>query len=295
MNRELKKMIDQTVDVVSSILNMPSLEKELGLKGNYPQIVSMEMALLPMCMIAMDNTISEDEAKALSYYFDMGCDYITMNEMAYSSSVYSEAQSPKVPAMLQILVAFDNSVNESDPGSRDIPYASILYLNTITEIAKETKSMLRTKDGRGVEFAIRYMMSMTDYIKSNLNKRDQNPKNDESTMDQKQKGMTLSQKNAIRSAKDYLDGHRGYSRTGLINQLSSEYGEAFPMEDAVFAIDYLEKSNQVDWDQQAAFSAETYLENRAYSRKGLYDQLISEYGEGFTPEQAEHGLKAVGY
>ena len=295
MNRELKNMIDQTVDVVSSILNMPSLEKELGLKGNYPRIVSMEMALLPMCMIAMDNTISEDEAKALSYYFDMECDYIAMNELAYSSSVYSEAKSPKVPAILQILVAFDNSVSESDIYSQDVSYTSILYLNTITEIAKETKSTLRTKDGKGVEFAIRYMMSMTDYIKSNLNKRDRNTKNDEFMMDQQQERMTLSQKNAIRSAKDYLDRHRGYSREGLINQLSSEYGEAFPTEDAVFAIEYLEKSNQVDWNQQAAFSAETYLENRAYSRKGLYDQLISEYGEGFTPEQAEYGLKKVGY
>ena len=30
-------------------------------------------------------------------------------------------------------------------------------------------------------------------------------------------------------------------------------------------------------------------------RKILYDQLTSEYGEQFTPEQAEYGLKYIGY
>jgi hypothetical protein len=45
-------------------------------------------------------------------------------------------------------------------------------------------------------------------------------------------------------------------------------------------------SLNVDWNEQAARSAESYLEYTAFSHAGLVDQL--EF-EGFTPEQAEHG------
>ena len=269
---------------------MPLLENELDIKGDCPQIVSIEMALLPICMIALDNTISEDEARTLSYYFGMETDYITLNKIAYSSSIYIEAKAPKAPAVLQILVAFDNGINEADFDNMDVSYTSILYLNTMTEIAKETKSMLRTADGKGVEFAIRYLVTMTEYIKENLNKRKQAPQENKSY-----EGMTLSQKNAIRCAGDYLDRGRGISKKGLIHQLSSEYGEAFPAEDVLFAIDYIETNNLVDWNKQAVLSAASYIECKGYSRKRLYDQLTSEYGGQFTPEQAEYGLKYVGY
>ena len=168
-------------------MNLPLFENELDLKGDYHQIVSIEMALLPMCMIAMDNTISEDEARALSYYFGMETDYISLNEIAYSSRVYSEAKVPKAPAVLRILVVFDNGVNEVDFNDMDVSYTSILYLNTMTEIAKETKSILRAANGKGVEFATRYLVTMTEYIKENLNKRKQAPQENKLY-----EGMTLS-------------------------------------------------------------------------------------------------------
>jgi len=50
-----------------------------------------------------------------------------------------------------------------------------------------------------------------------------------------------------------------------------------------------------DWNAEAVESAESYLEFTSFSRQGLFDQLTSEYGEGFTPDQANHALAAVGY
>lgn len=105
---------------------------------------------------------------------------------------------------------------------------------------------------------------------------------------------TLAQQNAIRSAESYL-GFTAFSRKGLIQQLTSEYGEGFDLADAEFAVAAIEASGGVDWNEQAAKSAQSYLELTSFSRQGLYEQLTSEYGEKFTPEQAEYALKAVGY
>lgn len=96
-------------------------------------------------------------------------------------------------------------------------------------------------------------------------------------------GMTGAQKNAVRSAKSYLD-YAAFSRQGLIEQLEFEdYSTA----DATFAVDYVSP----DWNEQAAKSAESYLEYSAFSRQGLIDQLIF---EGFTSEQARYGVDQSG-
>jgi hypothetical protein len=50
--------------------------------------------------------------------------------------------------------------------------------------------------------------------------------------------MTLAQENALRSAESYLE-FAGFSRQGLIDQLSSEYGDQFTVEQATFAADTL--------------------------------------------------------
>ncbi len=104
---------------------------------------------------------------------------------------------------------------------------------------------------------------------------------------------TLSQQNAYDSAASYL-GHSAFSRTGLVQQLSSEYGEAYPLSDAEFAVARLEREGGVDWNAEAAESAQSYLSHSSFSRQGLLDQLTSEHGEGFTPEQAEYGVSQTG-
>ena len=94
---------------------------------------------------------------------------------------------------------------------------------------------------------------------------------------------TVSQKNAVKSAKSYL-GYSAFSYTGLIKQL--EY-EKFSHADAVYGAD----NSGADWFEQAAKAAKAYMEYSAFSRGSLIEQL--KY-EGYTQAQAEHGADAVG-
>jgi hypothetical protein len=82
----------------------------------------------------------------------------------------------------------------------------------------------------------------------------------------------------------------GFSRAGLIQQLSSEYGEKFATADAVFAVNHIE----VDWNAEAVESAQSYLEMSGFSRDGLIQQLSSEYGDQFTLPQATYAANHVG-
>ena len=102
--------------------------------------------------------------------------------------------------------------------------------------------------------------------------------------------LTLAQENALGSAESYLDT-MPFSRQGLIDQLTSDYGSGYPVDVATWAVDYLAP----DWNAEAAEAAESYLNAMDFSRDGLYDQLTSEYGSQFTPEQANAGLTAAGY
>ncbi|MCD9085608.1 Ltp family lipoprotein [Stenotrophomonas sp. SY1] len=101
--------------------------------------------------------------------------------------------------------------------------------------------------------------------------------------------LTGPQKNAIRSAEQYLS-MGGFSRNGLINQLSADAGEGFSVADATFAVDSL----NVDWNEQAAKSAAQYLSMQGFSCKGLIEQLSSSAGEKYTVSQATFGARQAG-
>ena len=100
--------------------------------------------------------------------------------------------------------------------------------------------------------------------------------------------MTTAQKNAYKAAQNYLDT-MAFSKKGLIDQLSSEYGDGYEKADATFAVETLEKEGLVDWNEQAEKAAKNYLETMSFSKDGLIEQLESEYGDQFTHEQAVHG------
>ena len=101
---------------------------------------------------------------------------------------------------------------------------------------------------------------------------------------------TPSQKNALNAAEKYLE-YTAFSQAGLIAQLSSEAGDKYPEQDAVWAVEHL---HDVNWDEQAAKSAKKYLEYTSFSCQGMIEQLSSEAGEKFTQAQAEYGAKQVG-
>ena len=101
--------------------------------------------------------------------------------------------------------------------------------------------------------------------------------------------LTGPQRNAARSATAYLN-MTGFSRDGLINQLSSDAGEGYSVADATAAVDSLD----VDWNDNAARSAKEYLDMTGFSCKGLIEQLSSSAGSQYTVEQATYGARAAG-
>jgi hypothetical protein len=101
--------------------------------------------------------------------------------------------------------------------------------------------------------------------------------------------LTPAQRNAVRSARGYLN-ISGFSREGLINQLSSEYGDKYNVGDATVAVDSL----NVDWNTQAARSAAAYLKISGFSCQGLIGQLSSDAGDKYTASEATYGATQTG-
>ena len=101
--------------------------------------------------------------------------------------------------------------------------------------------------------------------------------------------LTGPQKNAVRTATSYLN-MSGFSRDGLIEQLSSPFGSDYDIADATVAVDSL----KIDWKEQAVKSATSYLNMTGFSCKGLIEQLSSQAGSKFTVEQATYGAHKAG-
>ncbi|MGC1303483.1 MAG: Ltp family lipoprotein [Caulobacteraceae bacterium] len=101
--------------------------------------------------------------------------------------------------------------------------------------------------------------------------------------------LTAPQKNAVRSAKQYLS-MSGFSRNGLIQQLSSSAGDSYNEADATAAVDSLD----VDWNGNAVKSAKQYLSISGFSCQGLIEQLSSSAGDKYTVSQATYGAQQAG-
>ena len=104
-----------------------------------------------------------------------------------------------------------------------------------------------------------------------------------------QPALSVSEQQAVRAAQSYLD-YSGFSRQGLIDQLSSEYGDQFNVRDATAAVDSL----TVDYNAEAVESARSYLEFSSFSCQGLIDQLSSQAGDQFTVDQATFAAGQTG-
>lgn len=102
-------------------------------------------------------------------------------------------------------------------------------------------------------------------------------------------GLFDAQANAARSAQQYLN-MTGFSRRGLIEQLSSDAGNGYDVADAAAAVDSL----TVDWNEQAARSARQYLDMTGFSCSGLIEQLSSDAGSKYTRAQARYGAEQAG-
>jgi hypothetical protein len=99
---------------------------------------------------------------------------------------------------------------------------------------------------------------------------------------------SFGQREALESAKSYLSMD-SFSRAGLIQQLTSKYGEGFSHADAVWAVNHA----HANWNAEAVESAKSYLSMDSFSRAGLIQQLESPYGEQFTHAQAVYGVSVA--
>ena len=101
---------------------------------------------------------------------------------------------------------------------------------------------------------------------------------------------TVAEQNAIEAAQSDLD-LSGFSRAGLVHQLSSKSGHGFDKPTAVFAVNHI----RVNWDQEAVQAARQDLSVSHFSRAGLIYQLTSNAGgERFTRAQATYAANHVG-
>lgn len=101
--------------------------------------------------------------------------------------------------------------------------------------------------------------------------------------------LSRPQKNAVRSARQYLS-MSGFSRDGLITQLSSSAGDGYDVADATAAVDSL----GVDWNENATKSARQYLSMSGFSCQGLIEQLSSSAGDKYTVSEATYGAQQAG-
>ena len=119
-------------------------------------------------------------------------------------------------------------------------------------------------------------------------------KSRKSTTDRSDAEVTAKDENIPKEFQSAVNSAANYSnimhmsKTGIYNQLTSEYGDQFSAEAAQYAIDHI----NVDWNENALQKARDYCD-MYMSKAGIYDQLISEYGEQFTPEEAQYAVDHV--
>lgn len=92
-------------------------------------------------------------------------------------------------------------------------------------------------------------------------------------------------KSALRKAESYA-GFMHMSKQGVLEQLTSEYGEKFSQPAAQYAVDNV----KADWNKNALEKAKSYQKDMSMSPEGIREQLTSEYGEHFTPEEANYAV-----
>jgi hypothetical protein len=100
--------------------------------------------------------------------------------------------------------------------------------------------------------------------------------------------MTSGQENALKSAQNYLD-MSGFSKAGLIQQLSSSAGDGVSKADATFAANHV----GADWNKEAVESAQRYLDLQSFSKAALIQLLSSSAGAQYTPAQARYAVSKV--
>ncbi|HBI1792657.1 TPA: Ltp family lipoprotein [Enterococcus faecalis] len=92
--------------------------------------------------------------------------------------------------------------------------------------------------------------------------------------------------NALIKAEQYLKS-TSFSKQKLYDQLIFE---KYSNEAAEYAVNNI----KANWDEQALKKAKSYQESMEMSPEAIRDQLTSEHGENFTPDEAEYAIQNLG-
>ncbi|WP_445623756.1 Ltp family lipoprotein, partial [Lacticaseibacillus paracasei] len=100
-----------------------------------------------------------------------------------------------------------------------------------------------------------------------------------------QVNVPIEYKSALKSAKKYLE-FMPFSKRGLYDQLTSEYGGQFNGEASTYAVEHL----NVNYNDNALQAAKTYQKEMSMSPAAIHDQLTSDYGGKFTQSEADYAI-----
>lgn len=189
---------------------------------------------------------------------------VIITAMLMSTVALAGGVKQKIEVML-------NSVNLAVNG-KSVKADNILYKGTTYVPLRAVAEMLGKEVGWDQKTNT---ASINDKVEETPVTKEKNPV--------KNSDETLSQKNAVNKAKNYLD-YTAFSKSGLIKQLKFE---GFSEEDATYAVNQI----NVNWKEQAVNKAKSYLEHSSFSRSGLIEQL--EF-EGFSEEEATYAVDKVG-
>lgn len=103
------------------------------------------------------------------------------------------------------------------------------------------------------------------------------------------KSVPVEYRNALKKGISYANTMH-MSKAKVYHQLTSEYGEKFAPEAAKWAIEHM---SDIDWKAQALKKAQSYQKNMSMSKERIRKQLTSEYGEGFTQEEADYAISKL--
>lgn len=106
-----------------------------------------------------------------------------------------------------------------------------------------------------------------------------------SAADSSSDSVTAQDQAALESAETYAT--MSMSKQGIYEQLISSSGDGFTATEAQYAVDHL---TDVDWNENALESAQTYQDDMSMSLADIRDQLTSSAGDQFTPAQADYAI-----
>ncbi|MGB4610364.1 MAG: Ltp family lipoprotein [Saccharofermentanales bacterium] len=154
-------------------------------------------------------------------------------------------------------------------------------ISTSVKTAKETKETKETTKAT-TEATTKRTTEVTTTEKQTIQETIQNTTETSATL-----RISQEYRNALDNAEFYAEDMH-MSKQAIYDILTSEYGNKFQPDAAQWAVDELDE--RVDWNDIALESAKFYYQEMSMSKQGVYDQLISEYGEQFTQEQAQYAI-----